>query len=73
VSARITLYCNTLWRYSTCATSLMTDAATVDEARSSATQLGWRSHRDGSDYCPGCSGTRTVRQTPVITLHPDRA
>jgi hypothetical protein len=70
VSARVTLHCNTLWRYGSCTSQVMTDAATVEEARTAAGRNGWRSHPDGKDYCPACSGVGPVRSLTVIHLDP---
>ncbi|MGV2914606.1 hypothetical protein [Streptomyces alfalfae] len=63
MSARITLHCNTLWHDGGCTTQIMTDAHTVGEARTAAGLHGWRSHPNGLDYCPPCSGTGPARGT----------
>lgn len=73
MSARITLHCDTLWRYSACTSQLITDALTLVQARQAGRARGWRPHPDGTDYCPNCSGTH--RQRPgahVVHLHPAR-
>jgi hypothetical protein len=72
MSARITLHCNTTWREGTCAAQLMTDAQTVEVARAAARAHGWRSHPDGRDYCPPCSGAGPARGPVVLHLHPRR-
>lgn len=70
MSASITLHCNREWAEGTCATSLITDARTHDEARTTARQRGWRTHPDGRDYCPGHSGNPNRRlDTNVVHLH----
>ncbi|AIV35564.1 hypothetical protein [Streptomyces sp. CCM_MD2014] len=69
MSARITLHCNTLWRDGSCTSQVMTDARTVEEARTAAGRRGWRSHPDGTDYCPPCSGGGPARPVTVLHLH----
>lgn len=72
MSARITLHCNTEWRYGTCVGQIITDARTVEEAREEAGRQGWRSRSNNRDYCPGCSGTAHVRAgTAIVHLHID--
>lgn len=72
MSARITLYCDQMWRDGSCTAQLITDARAIPEAREAADQLGWRTHPDGADYCPGHSGQPGGRPgTNVIRLHPD--
>ncbi|MYS44087.1 hypothetical protein GTY23_23210 [Streptomyces sp. SID5998] len=56
MSARISLYCNAQWEYAACASRLMTDARTVEEARAAARARGWRTHPNERDFCPACSG-----------------
>lgn len=56
MSARITLHCNTEWRYGGCTGQLITDAHALEEARTAARQRGWRCHSNDLDYCPACSG-----------------
>ncbi|MET9819613.1 hypothetical protein [Streptomyces sp. NPDC006355] len=74
MSARITLHCNTTWRYGTCTGQVLTDAATVEDARTAAALQGWRSHPDGRDYCPTCSGSSsTSRPTTVLHITPGGA
>ncbi|HEY5835045.1 hypothetical protein [Streptomyces sp.] len=73
MSASITLHCDTLWRYAACAGQLITDAATVTEAREAAKKRGWRIHPDGNDYCPNCSGNRIQPTVNVVQLRPDPA
>lgn len=74
MSTRITIHCDTEWRYSTCATRLMTDATTLDEARSAARASGWRTHPNGRDYCASCSGHGPQPAgAAVVVLHPGRA
>ncbi|MFM9590769.1 hypothetical protein ACKI16_29705 [Streptomyces scabiei] len=56
MSTSLRLNCNTVFGYSTCAATLITDALTVEEARTIGRAYGWR-HSSGRDYCPGCSGS----------------
>ena len=72
MSVRITVHCNQLWQYGSCTSALITDALTTDEARAAADQLGWRTHPDGNDYCPTCSGSRRPHHTRVIHLLADQ-
>ncbi|WP_428950970.1 hypothetical protein [Streptomyces sp. cg35] len=60
MSARITLHCDTLWRYGGCTSTLLTDAATIAEARAAGAGLDWR-HSGRRDYCATCSGSRRSR------------
>jgi hypothetical protein len=69
MSASITLYCDREWQYGGCTSQLITDAATINEARQAASGRGWRSHPDGNDYCPTCSGSSSPRRTNVVHLH----
>lgn len=58
MTALITLECDQLHSsQSMCARRTSFKAADVATARAAADQLGWRSHPDSTDYCPGCSGT----------------
>ncbi len=70
MSAAITLHCDREWQYGMCTSQLHTDALTLDQARAAGDQLGWRSHPDGNDYCPTCSGGSQPRRTDVIHLAP---
>lgn len=66
MSTSTTIHCNTVWGYSSCAASLITDALTAAEARTIAGAHGWR-HTAGRDYCPGCSGSR-VRPRVIVAV-----
>lgn len=71
MSARISLYCDTQWQYGSCPTTLLTDAVTIDEARSAARERGWSTHSNGRDRCASCSGRRSKPATAVVAvLHP---
>lgn len=70
MSTSIRLHCNQEWHDGTCATFLITDARTREEARDAGRRAGWRTHPDGRDYCPSHAGTPTVA-APVVQLHPD--
>lgn len=70
MSVRITLHCNTVSGYSSCAHSLMTDGLTIGEARTIGAAYGWR-HHNGKDYCPGDS--RTYVRPRVILPHLDES
>ncbi|EYT83997.1 hypothetical protein CF54_04110 [Streptomyces sp. Tu 6176] len=70
MSVRITLHCNTERRESACATWLMTDAESRDEARAAGRARGWRTTASG-DYCPACSGQGPQPATAVVAvIHP---
>ena len=70
MSARISLHCDSADRYGICATQLLTDAHTLDEARTTARAHGWRTTSSG-DYCPACSGHGRQPATAVVAvLHP---
>lgn len=72
MSARITLHCDQTWQYGSCTSQLLTDAHTIDEARTAARPRGWRCHPDGRDYCPTCSGHGPQRADAVVAvLHPE--
>jgi hypothetical protein len=71
MSTRISLYCDRTWQDGTCATQLITDATTPTEARTAAAHAGWRSHPDGTDYCPGHSGGTVRPGVTVVHLHPE--
>ncbi|MEU3044299.1 hypothetical protein ACFWC2_14330 [Streptomyces diastaticus] len=68
MSARITLHCETAWRYGSCPAQVMTNAPSVSEAREAADRIGWR-FSASRDYCPPCSGTGPA--VPVIHLPPN--
>jgi hypothetical protein len=71
VTARITLHCDTEWRYGGCPKQLLTDAHTVDEARAAARANGWVTHSDGRDMCASCSGRGPQPAGAVVAvLHP---
>ncbi|MEV0441844.1 LuxR C-terminal-related transcriptional regulator [Streptomyces spectabilis] len=70
MSALITLRCNTQWRYGGCTSQLITDARSLEEARTAASRIGWNCHRDGRDHCPGCTGRGPALGTRVAHLHP---
>lgn len=70
MSTSIRLNCNSLWGHSSCASFLITDGLTVEEARQIGGAHGWR-HTAGRDYCPGCSGSR-IRPRVIIAV-PDTA
>jgi len=70
VSTSIRLHCNRQWADGSCATVLITDARTREEARDAGRRAGWRIHPDGRDYCPGHSGTPAPAST-VVPLYPD--
>lgn len=72
MSARITIHCERMFRYGSCATQLLTDADSVPEARQAARARGWRCNT-GGDFCPGCSGGGPQRADAVVAvLHPER-
>ncbi|PJT47819.1 hypothetical protein CWI85_25980 [Streptomyces albidoflavus] len=70
MSARITLHCDRLWQYGGCTGQLMTDALSIEEARTVAEQRGWRAGRSG-DFCPTCSGRPDAAVLAVVHLHPE--
>ncbi|MEX3101216.1 MULTISPECIES: hypothetical protein [unclassified Streptomyces] len=71
MSARITLHCDTEWRYGGCPKQLLTDARTLDEARAAARANGWITHSDGRDMCASCSGRGPQPAHAVVAvLHP---
>lgn len=73
MSARITIHCNTEWRYGSCPGQLLTDADTVDEARTAARAQGWITHSNGRDKCASCSGRGPQPAGAVVAvLHPER-
>ncbi|MYR58331.1 hypothetical protein GTY54_19530 [Streptomyces sp. SID625] len=57
MSTSVVLRCNTVRGFSACATSLITDGTTQDEARAIGSVHGWRLV-NGQDYCPACSGSK---------------
>ncbi|MGW2951586.1 hypothetical protein [Streptomyces eurythermus] len=67
MSARITLHCQTTRGFSACATSLITDSPTVEEARQVGAAHGWR-YINGRDYCAGCSG-RSVKPRVIVAVN----
>ncbi|MFJ6085105.1 hypothetical protein ACIQI8_27225 [Streptomyces sp. NPDC092369] len=70
MSASVTVHCNRQWADGACAHRLYTDAVTLDEARSVARWLGWRTHPGGLDYCPTHSGNPTPGPAAdVVQLH----
>ncbi|WP_439947217.1 hypothetical protein [Streptomyces sp. BBFR109] len=72
MSARITLHCNTQWQYAACASQLVTDARTIEEARAAARARGWRTHPNEHDYCPACSGLGPQpADAVVVVLRPE--
>lgn len=72
MSTRITLHCDTQWRYGSCPTQLLTDAHTLDEARTAARTRGWITHSDGRDMCASCSGRGPQPPDNVVAvLHPE--
>ncbi|MER7739972.1 hypothetical protein ABTX34_16930 [Streptomyces sp. NPDC096538] len=68
MSTTTKLHCDTTRGYSACASSLITDGLTVEEARKIGAAHGWR-HTAGRDYCPACSGSR-VRPRVIIAATP---
>ncbi|MGY3199798.1 hypothetical protein [Streptomyces sp. TE5632] len=68
MSASIVLHCQTTRGFSTCATSLITDSLTVDEARVIGAGHGWR-HVNGCDYCAACSGS-TIKPRVIVAAAP---
>lgn len=73
MSTRITIHCDTMWRYGSCPTQLLTDADTVDEARAAARANGWVTHSNGRDMCATCSGQGPQHADAVVAvLHPER-
>lgn len=66
MSTSLRLNCNTVFGYSTCAAALITDALTVEEARSIGRAYGWR-YSGGRDYCPGCSGSG-IRPRVIVAV-----
>ncbi|MCI3277584.1 hypothetical protein [Streptomyces cylindrosporus] len=71
MSTSIHLHCNQQWSEGGCATFLVTDAHTVEEAEAAGRRLGWRTHTDGKAYCPGHSGNRRpVPDQTVVQLRP---
>ncbi|MFC8925496.1 hypothetical protein ACFT43_06400 [Streptomyces albidoflavus] len=70
MSARITLHCDRLWQYGGCTCQLMTDALSIEEARTVAEQRGWQAGRSG-DFCPTCSGRPATKGLAVVHLHPE--
>lgn len=73
MSARITLHCDTQWRYGSCPTQLLTDADTIHEARAAARARGWITHSNGRDVCASCSGRGPQSTDAVVAvLHPER-
>lgn len=58
MTAVITLECDQeRGMHSMCATRLSFKTTDAEAAREAAGQLGWRTHANGKDYCPGCSGS----------------
>lgn len=72
MSTSITVHCDQQWRYGWCTAQLITGTGTVQQARVEAERRGWRTHDDGADYCPGCSGGSTRRSTVVVDINPAR-
>lgn len=71
MSARITIHCDTMWRYGSCSAQLLTDARTLDEAYAEAERRGW--YINGTpDHCPACSGQGPQPADAVVAvLHPE--
>lgn len=67
MSASVVLHCNTTRGFSTCATSLITDGATIDEARAIGSVHGWRLV-NGRDYCPACSGS-SIKPRLIVAVN----
>lgn len=57
MTVQIVLTCDSTGEYSVCSgTVYVTDAATVEQARSGADRAGWTHLSNGRDRCPRCSG-----------------
>lgn len=72
MSTRITIHCDTMWRYGSCGAQLLTDATTIDEAYAEAERRGWNIN-GVPDHCPACSGRGPQPADAVVAvLHPER-
>ncbi|MGV9427124.1 hypothetical protein ACWDO7_22910 [Streptomyces sp. NPDC003656] len=69
MSISITLHCNRDFGHGTCATSLITAARSLEDARATAHTAGWGTDGD-HDYCPGHAGHRRPAASTVVALHP---
>ncbi|MFI2434725.1 hypothetical protein [Streptomyces sp. NPDC018693] len=67
MSTSTTLHCNTTRGFSTCATTLITDGMTAEEARQIGAAHGWR-HVNGRDYCAACSGS-SIKPRVIVAIN----
>lgn len=69
MTARIILHCDrTFDAHSMCPKQEQFQATDVESAREIAGDQGWRTHPDGKDYCPGCSGATTAREARRVVM-----